>query len=102
MSLISKEMILISEENLRKTRDDHKKLKNDYALQQCPFNPGDRVRITGYSHKGKSGVVKVVTAPRHSFYGEWQAQVVVLKKSGEESLNSIEAAEGDIAMEHQS
>jgi hypothetical protein len=57
---------------------------DDYAAENCPFHVGDKIKIYGYSHFGKDGMVNGVKGI-NGFYNHgpgWKVVGRVYRKDG--------------------
>jgi len=71
-------------------RDDIKNkiesLKEDYAKENCPFTVGQEVKILGYVHSGKQGIIENIRGAETLNALGWIVYGTVLKKNGEKSV----------------
>ena len=80
--MITKEQIIKASESLNAAKSKLKELREQRALEQCPFEIGQIVDICGYSFKGKKMKITSIGAPKYEFNGDWEVQGDVLKKDG--------------------
>ena len=80
---------IIARDRLKQAQEDYKQKELEYALEICPLKIGDKVKICGWAHEGKTGVVTQIKGI-DSFRGHWRAYGIVLKKDGSKSLNGFD------------
>lgn len=83
---------------LKKQRED---LAQEYAMKYCPFKIGDTVKIVGYSHYGKMGIVRRIRAHWNDYKKviEWGVMGEVLKADGTAGKNYFEFSIGSYLVE---
>jgi hypothetical protein len=86
-----------------KTKEEYKeeiqKLKGQYIKDYCEYEINDIVKIEGYSHMGKRGIIRTIKAEilydgriRYKVFGS------VLKSDGSPGLNFFDFTEDDKSM----
>lgn len=77
---------------------------NDLAKDSCPFKINDKVKILGYSHYGKQGVITHICKGNplveYDFYrSNWSVRGIVLKKDGTKGKFDFKFSEADLKRE---